>query len=220
MLKGANTELLVYSRYQDMAWTERLNAGRTALTKNDYANAEYQLWEALKEAEVFGGESDQMIESAEVLSHCLMQMQKFEDAEPLMLGLADIQSRKLGPNHLRTAHTLVLLAELYYAKGEYARAEPFAQSGLKCFESTLGPSNDETIRLTAYMAYIFHAQQKFLQAEPYYEKAMSASIKTMAQNPQGAMQIISGYAALLSATHREEQANSLLAFAEQSQQAV
>jgi len=84
-----------------MGWTERLNAGRAALTKNDYANAEYQLWEALKEAEVFGGESEQMIESAEVLSHCLMQMQKFDDAEQLMLGLADIQSRKLGANHVR-----------------------------------------------------------------------------------------------------------------------
>ncbi len=203
-----------------MAWNERLNAGRAALAKDDYANAEYQLWEALKEAETFGGESEQMIETAEVLSHCLMQMQKFEDAEQLMLGLADIQSRKLGANHLRTAHTLVLLAELYYAKGEYTRAEPFAQSGLKCFEANLGPTNDETIRLTAYMAYIYHAQQKFAQAEPYYEKAMSAAIKTMAQNPQSAMQIISGYAALLSATHREEQANSLLAFAEQSQQAV
>jgi hypothetical protein len=42
----------------------------------------------------------------------------------------------------------------------------------------------------------------------------------MNQNPQGAMQVISGYAALLSATHREEQANSLLAYAEQSKQAV
>jgi tetratricopeptide (TPR) repeat protein len=199
-----------------MAWTERLNAGRSALTKNDYANAEYQLWEALKEAEAFGGESDQMIETAEVLSHCLMQMQKFEDAEQLMLGLADIQSRKLGANHVRTAHTLVLLAELYYAKGEYARAEPFAQSGLKCFESTLGPTDDETIRLTAYMAYIYHAQQKFLQAEPYYEKAMSQSIKTMNHDPQSALQVINGYAALLSATHREEQANSLLAYASQA----
>ena len=202
-----------------MGWNERLNAGRTALTKDDYANAEYQLWEALKEAETFGGESDQMIETAEMLSQCLMQMQKFDDAEQLMLGLADIQSRKLGANHARTARTLVLLAELYYAKGEYARAEPFAQSGLKSFESTLGPTHEETVRLTAYMAYIFHAQQKFSQAEPYYEKAMSASIKTMGQNPQGALQIINGYAALLSATHREEQANSLLAYADQASKA-
>jgi Tfp pilus assembly protein PilF len=66
------------------------------------------------------------------------------------------------------------------------------------------------------MAYIYHAQQKFSQAEPYYEKAMSASIKTMNQNPQGALQVINGYAALLSATHREEQANSLLAYASQA----
>ncbi len=199
-----------------MSWNERLNAGRAALAKNDYQNAEYQLWEALKEAEVFGGESDQMIETAEMLSKCLMEMGKYEDAEPLMLGLADIQSRRLGANNVRTAHTLVMLAELYYAKGEYARAEPFAQSGLKCIEATLGPSNEETVRLTAYMAYIYHAQQKFMQAEPYYEKAMSASIKTMAENPEGALQVINGYAALLSATHREDQANNLLAYAAQA----
>lgn len=199
-----------------MAWNERLNAGRAALGRADYPNAEYQLWEALKEAEVFGGESDQMIESAEVLADCLMQMAKYDDAEQLMLGLADIQSRRLGANNMRTARTLVLLAELYYAKGEYARAEPFAQSGLKCYESTLGSGNDETIRLTAYMAYIFHAQQKFAQAEPYYEKAMSASIKNMAANPEAARQVINGYAALLTATHREEQANNILAYAAQA----
>lgn len=200
-----------------MPWIDRLNTGRTALANGDYPNAEYHLWEALREAEVFGGESDQMIESAEILSKCLMEMAKYEDAEQLLLGLADIQSRRLGPDNVRTAHTLVYLAELYYAKGDYPRAEPFAQSGLRVFESTLGPTNDETIRLTAYLAYIFHAQQKFAQAEPYYEKAMAASVKTMQDNPQAALQIINGYAALLNATHREDQANNLLAYAAQAQ---
>ncbi|MCC6979519.1 MAG: tetratricopeptide repeat protein [Candidatus Melainabacteria bacterium] len=199
-----------------MAWNERVNAGRAALGKADYPNAEYQLWEALREAEVFGGESDQMIESAELLADCLMQMGKYDDAEQLMLGLADIQSRRLGATNVRTARTLVMLAELYYAKGEFARAEPFAQSGLKCYESTLGPGNEETIRLTAYMAYIFHAQQKFAQAEPYYEKAMAASVKNMAENPESAKQVIQGYAALLTATHREDQANNILAYAAQA----
>lgn len=199
-----------------MAWNERIDAGRSALARADYPNAEYQLWEALREAEVFGGESDQMIESAELLADCLMQMTKYEDAEQLMLGLADIQSRRLGASNVRTARTLVMLAELYYAKGEYARAEPFAQSGLKCYESTLGPGDDETVRLTSYMAYIFHAQQKFAQAEPYYEKAMAASIKRMAENPEAARQVINGYAALLTATHREEQANNILAYAAQA----
>lgn len=193
-----------------MAWIERLNAGRTALGSGDLANAEYHLWEALKEAEIFGGESDQMIESGEMLSECLMQMQNYGDAEQLMLGLADIQSRRLGATNIRTGHTLVRLAELYYAKGEYPRAEPFCQSGLRIYESTFGPNNDETVRLTAYMAYIFHAQQKFAQAEPFYEKAMSGALKQIQENPQQALQIINGYAALLSATHREEQANSLL----------
>jgi len=198
-----------------MAWNDRVTAGRAALANADYANAEYQLWEALREAEVFGGESDQMIESAELLADCLMQMAKYDDAEQLMLGLADIQSRRLGATNVRTARTLVMLAELYYAKGEYARAEPFAQSGLKSYEATLGPTNAETIRLTSYLAYIYHAQQKFAQAEPYYEKAMAASVKTMAENPEAARQVIQGYAALLNATHREDQANNILAYAGQ-----
>jgi tetratricopeptide (TPR) repeat protein len=214
---GAEQRTAPNSGYQEMAWKERLNAGQAALAKYDYPNAEYQLWEALKEAEVFGGESDQMIETAETLARCLMDMNKYEDAEPLMLGLADIQQRKFGGNNIRTATTLVLLAEMYYAKGEYAKAEPFAQSSLKIYEMSHGPQHDETVRLLSYMAYIFHAQQKFAQAEPFYEKAMSASIKTMNENPKAALQIINGYAALLSSTHREEQANNLLAYAQQAQ---
>lgn len=203
-----------------MAWKERLTAGKAALAKYDYENAEYQLWEALKDAEMFGGESMEMIETAETLARCLMDMTKYDDAEPLMLGLADIQQRRFGGNSIRTATTLVLLAEMYYAKGEYAKAEPFAQSCLKIYEVNHGPQHEETVRLMSYMAYIFHAQQKFSQAEPFYEKAMAASVKTMGQNPKGALQIINGYAALLTSTHREEQANSLLAYAEQAQQAV
>ncbi len=203
-----------------MAWKERLTAGQAALAKYDYPNAEYQLWEALKEAEIFGGESMEMIETAEILSRCLMDMTKYEDAEPLMLGLADIQQRKFGGSSIRTATTLVLLAEMYYAKGEYAKAEPFAQSCLKIYEVNLGAQHEDTVRLISYMAYIYHAQQKFSQAEPFYEKAMAASIKTMNENPKGALQIITGYAALLTSTHREEQANSLLAYAEQAQQSV
>ena len=52
-----------------------------------------------------------------------------------------IREKALGPEHPDTAASLNNLAALYYAMGDYAKAEPLYRRALAIYEKALGPEH-------------------------------------------------------------------------------
>lgn len=192
-----------------MSWQQQMQSVDKAVQQGNLPTAEYLLWEALRLAEQFGGESPQMKDTAGRLGDVLVRQNKFAEAEDLLLRLAQMLSQPAKSGDVGNANTLLKLAEIYYAQGKYDKAEPFAVSALRSYEIAFGGGNDETSRIAGNVAYVFHAQSKFAQAEALYKRAIASKTKGNKYDAE-ATNLMRSYASLLEATHREGEAEHLL----------
>lgn len=190
-----------------MTWQQQMTNAEKALQQGDLNASEYLYWEALRLAEPFGPASAQLTETAQKLTDVLLRQSKFQDAEDLLLRLA--QSLGDGTPSLNTASTLLKLAEVYYATTRYERAEPFGLNALSIYESIYGSNHPETARISGNVAYIFHAQGKYEKAEELYKRAIMTKSRQSKMDRE-ALNVMESYATLLKVTHREEEATHML----------
>lgn len=184
-------------------------AADKAVQQGNLPVAEYLLWEALKLAEYFGPESAQVMDTAQRLGDILLRQSKFQDAEDLLLRLAQMLGSATGSGAAANAETLLKLAELYYAQGKYEQAEPFGLRALRTYETMYGNGHIKTCRIAGNVAYIFHAQNKTREAEELYKRAISAKTKDGRFDAES-LNIIRSYSSLLISMHREEEASHMM----------
>jgi len=192
-----------------MNWQTQMNSADSAVAQGNLPVAEYLYWEALKLAEAFGANSPQLVDTAERLGNVLLRQSKFDEAEDLLLRLAEIVGSNRAMPATRSANTLLKLAEVYYSQGKYDRAEPFAMRALQSYEQSLGVHHPETVRVSGNVAYVFHALQKYPQAEELYQRAIALKTKSNKYDSE-AMNLMSSYASLLRELHRDGEAEHIL----------
>ena len=64
------------------------------------------------------------------------------------------------------------LAELYRVMGEYAKAEPLYQEGLRIFQKVLGPEHRETATILNNLASLYQEMSEYAKAEPLLQEAL------------------------------------------------
>jgi len=199
-----------------VTWQQQMKLAEKAFEKGEFVIAENCLWEALKDAELFGSTSIQMVETAERLAEAMIAQHKTQDAEDLLLRLAELKTQALGPNSRSMADTLMKLAELYYGLAKYSQAEPFALRSLRIYESIYGREHEESAKIGANVAFIFHAAGKFPQAEEIYKRLLDFR-KTLphAENDPEIPILLRSYASLLQATDRNDEAEKMVQSADQ-----
>lgn len=193
-----------------MSWKQQLVSAEKAVQQGNFAAAEYMLWEGLKQAEQFGANSPQVLEITECLADVLLQQSKCNEAEDVLLRLAELKTQTQGPTSASTAQTLLKLAELYYSQAKYSRAEPFASNALRVYESIYGKDHAKTAHVAGNIAYIYHAQEKYTQAEELYKRSIAAKTKLLGSNHPEVLDLLKSYATLLEMTHRREEAEHLM----------
>jgi tetratricopeptide (TPR) repeat protein len=77
------------------------------------------------------------------------------------------------------AMTLNNLAELYYAQGYYAQAEPLFKRALAIEEPTLGPAHPDVAPVLSNLAELYRAQGYYAQAEPLFKRALAIEEPTL-----------------------------------------
>src|SRR3712207_4238207 len=71
------------------------------------------------------------------------------------------------------ARSLDNLTWLYYAQGQYARAEPLSQRALAIREKGLGPEHPDVARSLNNLAWLYYAQGQYAKAEPLSQRALA-----------------------------------------------
>jgi CHAT domain-containing protein len=83
-----------------------------------------------------------------------------------------IWEKSLGPEHPSFATALNSLAELYYDKGDYAKAEPLFQRALAVREKSLGPESPDVANSLNTLAELYRSSGDYVKAEPLYRRAL------------------------------------------------
>src|SRR5208282_309943 len=92
--------------------------------------------------------------------------------EPLYQEALGIRQKILGPDHRDTATSLNNLAGLYWAMGEYAKAEPLYQETLQIRQKVLGPDHPDTANSLDNLAGLYQDMGEYAKAEPLYQEAV------------------------------------------------
>ena len=114
-----------------------------------------------------------------------------------------------GPDDLRLANTLNILASLYHAQGKYAEAEPLHKRALAIHEKTLGPEHSGLALGLNNLAMLYHDQGKYSEAEPLHKRALAIWEKALGPNHPYVATGLENYAVLLRKTERTSEADNL-----------
>jgi CHAT domain-containing protein/Tfp pilus assembly protein PilF len=110
---------------------------------------------------------------------------KYDEALPLVEHAVDIRRDELGPEHLDVAHSLRILAIIYRAKGETAKAEPIQQLVLSIREKRLGPEHPLVAQTLHNLANLYDDGGNSAQAEQLYQRGLEIGEKTLGpEHPQ------------------------------------
>jgi CHAT domain-containing protein len=118
--------------------------------------------------------SDPLEEAQRLNIQCikLQDAGKYDEAlEPCGRSLA-IGEKELGSQHLGIAHSLSNLADVYKAKGEYAKAEPLYQRALLIRDKELGREHLDVTYSLEKLADLYYKMGNYAKAEPLYLRAL------------------------------------------------
>jgi tetratricopeptide (TPR) repeat protein len=107
------------------------------------------------------------------------------------------------------AMTLNNLAELYYAQGHYAQAEPLFKRTLAMQEHTLGPAHPGITTTLNNLAGLYYAQGYYAQAEPLFKRALAIEEPTLGPAHPDVAPVLSNLAELYRAQGYYAQAEPL-----------
>jgi CHAT domain-containing protein len=110
---------------------------------------------------------------------------KYDEALSLVERAVEIRRNELGPEHLDVANSLRILAIIYRAKGETAKAEPIQQLVLSIREKRLGPEHPLVAQTLHNLANIYDDSGNPAKAEQFYRRGLAIGEKALGpEHPQ------------------------------------
>jgi tetratricopeptide (TPR) repeat protein len=104
--------------------------------------------------------------------------------------LCELHPRHHAKKHPDVAQGLNNLAMLYYAQGQYARAEPLYQRSLGICEKALGPEHPNVATSLNNLAGLYSDQGRYAEAEPLLQRSLSIREKALGpEHPNVALNI-------------------------------
>ena len=167
----------IWAGDQGSRWKDYNDAGFKAYLQGDYAEAEKQFMDAIKEGEGFGPEDNRLAASLNNLAGLYRAQVKYAEAEPLYRRSLAIGEKVLGPDHPDVATSLNNLAELYDAQGKYTEAEPLYRRSLAIGEKALGPDHPDVATVLENYAALLRKMQHTTEAEKMEARAKSIRAK-------------------------------------------
>lgn len=195
-------------------WDGVRKLGDEAFNAGNWPHAERRWTEAVRLAEPMGEGDPRYAYSLEKLAEVLINLKRYENAEPLMLRAHTLKLKILGPEHLSVAATLNSLSKLYYFQGKYEQAEPLARQFVRLCERSMGSEHADVACGLHNLATLYHVNKRYDQAEEHYKRALAICRKTLGNEHSSTLRLLKSYAALLKTLHREAEAENLDACAQ------
>ena len=103
----------------------------------------------------------------------LYQQEMYYEAIDQGLEALKVAEETLGPDDIKVATTLKILAQSHQNLGEYSEAEPLYNRALEIMETALGPDHPDLAQLLINLADLYRIQGQYTQAEPHYDRALA-----------------------------------------------
>jgi tetratricopeptide (TPR) repeat protein len=162
----------------DGNWEKHQDSGWAAFKEKNYAEAEKQFLDALKEAERFPNDDPRLRLTLNNLAETYRDQAKYSEAEPFYKRVLERDERALGPEHPNVAASLNNLANNYRVLGKYAEAEPLYQRALGIWEKILGPEHPLVVHIQGGYADLLRKTDRVAEAEK-----LETHKKTIAAKP-------------------------------------
>lgn len=150
--------------------TEGLAATYAALGRFDSASVLFEQVLPLQR-EVYGPENIQTVQTIANLGSMLLDMDRLEEAEPLLLEALRLRTRILG-DALPTTTVLNNLASLRQKQGRYAEAEALWTRATAIRQSALGPEHPAAVSTLLALANVRRLQERWAASAEAYEEAV------------------------------------------------
>ena len=110
----------------------------------------------------------------------------------------------------RLGKTLNNLAAIYYAQGDYGRAEPLLRRGIEAMERALGPDDPDLAQALKNLAALYYLQGNFGAAEPLLTRSLAIWERAVGTEHPYVATLLSNLAGLYQAQGRYNRAEPLL----------
>lgn len=142
-------------------WKSFPEAGRKALNRGNFSEAEHLLLKSLQEAKQWGNKDPRLAATFQELGELYRQQGKFNQAEPFLWQALPIWAQSVGPEHPEMASSLTSIALTYFAQKKFKEAEPLFKRALAIREKALGRDHpDLTQGLTEYAQLLRDTDRK------------------------------------------------------------
>ena len=122
----------------------------------------------------FGEDSEQALRSKSSLAVLLFDTREYEQAETLLRGLIETQSRVIGENNPSTIESKANLAALLDKLERYDEEEVLLLDVLERRRKTMGADNPETLRSLREVVKIYADTDRVEKARPLLEELIAA----------------------------------------------
>jgi tetratricopeptide (TPR) repeat protein len=165
---------------QELLWKAFFDAGESALSRGDYAEAERQLQSALKDAETFGKKDARLLMTLRTLAVVYDNEGKYSQAESL-LQRTWVIDQKAGAKHRKDlAQDLNYLATVYVHKGNDEEAEPLYKQSQTILEKISG-ADQQLASTLRNLAMLYANQGRYQLAEPLLKRALTICEKASSE---------------------------------------
>jgi tetratricopeptide (TPR) repeat protein len=197
------------------AWQPFIAAAERAMSGNRFDDAEDNLHAALVEAE-FGDNSDErLVVTLDLFCDLYQRSNLMDQAEELCLRAVRIKQESSAFSNLDRMKAMLKLSKIYYVQSKLAQAAFSTKSVLELSELTLGVNHPSVGFVAQQLADLYTDLGAYVEAEQLYRRALDLQRGQCSVNgmvPQ-LVQTLRGYAKLLTHTHRQEEAENLMACA-------
>jgi len=104
---------------------------------------------------------------------------RYEEARAVALQALEVAEKTFGPEHVKTATSLNILAEVDRVMGRYAEAEPLYRRALAIRERSLRPGSPEIAQVLNNLALLYYEMGRFADAEPMNRRALMIVIDAL-----------------------------------------
>ena len=108
----------------------------------------------------------------------------------------EIREKTNGPEHPDTAQSINNLAALYWAMGDYTKAEPLLGRALAIKEKALGPEHPDNAMSLNNLAALYDSMGDYAKAEPLYKRALAIEEKALGPDHPKTAESLNNLAAL------------------------
>ena len=114
---------------------------------------------------MFGLDSEQTLESSEMLAEAYRLEGQWKEAEQLSVQVMETRKTKLGADHPSTLTSMANLASTYSDQGRWQEAEQLRVQELKMCKAKLGADHPDTLTSMANLASTYRNQGRWEEAE-------------------------------------------------------